>query len=90
MRARVLFVTRLPARYAGRRLVFDLRRTSTVVSPRGRVHLAEDSGLATTCDIDLMGRGDWSDNVNDLQPDCKGCIERALMRPTRYFFAEVD
>jgi hypothetical protein len=86
---RLRFDDKTRNRYAGKKVEFDMRRTSTVVSPRGRVHLEEHSGFATACDIDLMGRGDWSDNVSQRQPNCRPCIAHALRWPARYFFSEV-
>lgn len=71
-----------------RRLSFDLSRTVTVVTPRGKVHLSADNGMFTVCRLDLMGRPDWLDH-RDRQPDCDGCLDYAWMHPVHFHFTLV-
>lgn len=66
-------------------LVFDLTRTVTIASPRGKVHVSQDSAMSTVCGLDLIGRGDWLE-ARDRQPDCYACIEYAYRHAWRFHF----
>jgi hypothetical protein len=66
-------------------LVFDLTRTITIASPRGKVHVSEDSAMSTVCGLDLIGRPEWLEG-GDRQPDCYACIEYAFRRSWRFHF----
>ena len=69
------------------KVVFDLRRTTTAVSSRGRVHITSVSGLETLCGLDLAERHlTWTENLDNRQPDCDWCVRRAVELPHRYSF----
>lgn len=68
--------------------VFDLRRITTVISPRGRVHVCRylTEGQSTMCNINLLDghHPDWGENLDDKQPDCRPCVKGAMLSPLTY------
>lgn len=71
-------------------VVFDLRRTTTVVSSTGCVHITDANGAWTVCGLSLLDRDRvlWSENLEDRQPGCAHCVAYAVNRPVRFAFAE--